>query len=138
MTRQVKDRLLFEGKEWLISVLPLDRYFRSTAAKIPFTPPSTDCWRGYTGTWEIKDNRLFLTCLNAYIKGSWRDGMKLLFPGQQEIFAVWFNGAIILPSGNETEINPVSDVQLILRFRKGNLISCGQEPVSSLLISDNQ
>src|SRR4051812_9271097 len=50
---------------------------------------STGCWRGYIGTWEIKDGRFFLVGLRGIYK--------LL--GKEPIFADWFTGVLKIPRG---------------------------------------
>ncbi len=50
---------------------------------------STDCWRGYQGTWEIKDGRFYLIGLRGRFR--LRDGEPLL--------ASWFSGVLRIPKG---------------------------------------
>jgi tetratricopeptide (TPR) repeat protein len=50
---------------------------------------STACWRGYIGTWEIKDGRFFLVGIHGMYK--------LL--GNEPIFADWFTGVLRIPRG---------------------------------------
>jgi hypothetical protein len=65
----------------------LENYFCAT------TPAH---WRGYTGSWEIRDQRLYLIGLKGNIleneKPKAVDGMALLFPAQQEVFGDWYSG----------------------------------------------
>ncbi|GHU90915.1 hypothetical protein FACS1894155_09900 [Bacteroidia bacterium] len=70
---------------------------------IKFISPSTACWRGYYGQWEIKDNKLYLIVLKAYIEGYRKVGLNYLFPGQKQVFANWFNGEIRIPQGEMLE-----------------------------------
>lgn len=51
---------------------------------------NTACWRGYQGSWEIKDGKLFLTGIRGKYQLS--DG--------DPIFAGWFSGTIRIPIGN--------------------------------------
>jgi len=50
---------------------------------------STACWRGYVGTWEIRDNRFYL----VDIKGRFRKTAK------EPILADWFSGVLRVPRG---------------------------------------
>lgn len=50
---------------------------------------STACWRGYIGTWEIKDDHFFLNSLRGRYKVRAPDG----------IHALWFTGVLRIPRG---------------------------------------
>lgn len=52
---------------------------------------STACWRGYLGTWEIKDGRFHLVGLKGRFQ--LRDG--------DPILADWFSGVLRLPRGKQ-------------------------------------
>jgi len=49
---------------------------------------STACWRGYIGTWQVEDDRLYL----AALEGRYR----LVGP---RLFAEWFTGLLRVPQG---------------------------------------
>ena len=48
---------------------------------------STACWRGYQGTWEIRDDRFYLVS----IKGQYR------LASPQPVLADWFTGVLRIP-----------------------------------------
>ena len=50
---------------------------------------STACWRRYVGSWEIKDERLWLIGLT----GAWH------LEGQEPLWAEWFSGVLRVPTG---------------------------------------
>jgi hypothetical protein len=60
MTAQIGDKLVYEGKVYIMASEPslsgkdLDKY------EIRIITGSTACWRGYDAEWEIVDNKLFL------------------------------------------------------------------------------
>jgi hypothetical protein len=60
MTAQIGEKLFYKGKEYtMASELPV----LSPALKnyeINFIGNCTACWRGYFGTWEVTDDKLFL------------------------------------------------------------------------------
>lgn len=64
----------------------------------------TDSYDGHIASWEIKDNRLFLVGLLAWIKTEGLDGerkieevgLEFLFPDSKAVFADWFSGEMIL------------------------------------------
>lgn len=41
--------------------------------------PSTACWRGYYGTWEIRGKKLFLTNIEAYLDYNHIVGVEYFF-----------------------------------------------------------
>jgi hypothetical protein len=72
------------------------------ACNIAFIAPHTACWDGHIAEWEIRDDKLFLVDLLAWIKeegaGECRKkvGLEFLFEGTSAVFADWFTGQMIL------------------------------------------
>ncbi len=94
MTRQSSERLIYKGQEYGMVTQPLDS-FRMKMEKNPILfPPDTACWRGYRGTWEVREDKLFLIKLKAFTANHGVHGIELFFPGQKEVFADWFTGEI--------------------------------------------
>lgn len=100
MTAQLHEILILNGEEISMAFCPL----------LPETDPriveltddeidkysiifSTACWRQYGGTWEIKDNKLYLVNLDGRFK----------LTGKTPIFADWFTGTLIVPQGEMLE-----------------------------------
>jgi hypothetical protein len=128
MTVQAKEHLIYCGKEFDISVFPLEQYLSELTLKPKLFPPSTACWRGYYGTWEIKDDKLFLTDLLFFTEGDKQAGIEFIFPGQKEVFAWWFKGVIRIQVGRIPEnilfrYNFIDENDLLLEFEKGILLS---------------
>ena len=59
---------------------------------------STACWRGYIGSWEIDDNKLYLVGLEGNPDKESTD-LNYVFPNQDRVFACWFSGHIRLGIG---------------------------------------
>jgi hypothetical protein len=127
------ETLYFGGERYSMATEPLESYIASLENKLEFNSPNTACWRGYYGTWEIKDNRLFLIGLRCYVaskvEGEFYNeaGMDLMFPDQNEVFAKWFTGEIRIPQGDL--LNYVHggycskyEIDLFLEFKDGNLV----------------
>jgi hypothetical protein len=125
MTTQAKDLLFFNNQVFQIAAQPLEPYLSEAEAKPGFVIPSTACWRGYCCSWELKNDRLFLVALNAYLKNDQQAGIEILFPGQKEVFAEWFSGKIRIPDGKNQDFhcNLMSDDYSILDFRRGILLN---------------
>jgi len=104
MTAQVHEILIFNGKESSMAFCPpipetLDTVIKLSDdevekqiknGKIDDDIFSTACWRGYIGTWEIKDGKFYLKdIVGRYKKVS-----------KHPLFAKWFSGVIRIPKGN--------------------------------------
>ena len=101
MTAQTGENLHFEEKNYSMCTEPLNQYFMLSGVYPEFEEPSTDLWRGYIGSWEIIENRLYL----VYLKGFNRDGtesdLSALFPEYPDrVFAHWYCGTLRVPDGN--------------------------------------
>jgi len=68
MTIQIAEKIIYEGRssplysELLNSLLMKKR---SGAKEFKFSSPSTGCWRGYIGTWELEEGKLYLKDLTV-------------------------------------------------------------------------
>ncbi|EGU0150146.1 hypothetical protein JFQ72_004392 [Vibrio parahaemolyticus] len=95
MTAQVTERLIYKGEEVNLHSepnFPLDHPEIVESVSKESTAYSSACWRGYVGTWEIKDRRLFLNSLQGKYK---------LKTGP--IAADWFTGQLIIPESGQGE-----------------------------------
>ncbi len=126
MTAQVTEKIIFKGEQTDLACEPLTSYLERQGIK--FRVGSTNCWRGYRGTWELKDDRLYLIELKAYLD-SVREpvGVDYLFPGQSEAFAYWFTGDLRLPLGEilvyiHMGFQSIYERDLFLTFENGILI----------------
>lgn len=106
MTGQVMEVLRHQGLEHVLLGTPLDRCRDpgvSERRKL-LRMPSTAERRGYCGTWQINDERLWLVGLGAYVydpakdAAEWFDdaqGLAWLFPDHPTpVPAEWFTGEI--------------------------------------------
>ena len=129
MTAQVHERLIIDGQEFTMAYcppLPLDSgdivevTDDATTTKelgsqrIVF---STACWRGYIGTWEIKDGQLYLNEIVGRYRGS----------GNEPLPAKWFSGVLRIPQGNV--IKPINmgfasvfEKEIHIKIEKGSVV----------------
>ena len=95
MTRQIAEKLTYNGQKYELHTEPLRPYFyehpieRSSRTLIE----STDCWRGYVGHWAIEADKLYLVELDC-LELPPRNALDDIFSGQQKVFAEWFSGTI--------------------------------------------
>ena len=100
MTAQFSELLLLEGKQQALCSYPLASYFALGGESVAFQASSTALSRGYVGTWEIHDQRLYLTRLQGSLQDESPVSLETVFPGYpQRVFAHWFSGTLRLPQG---------------------------------------
>ena len=101
MTAQIHERLIFDGEDTSMAFCPplppghpriaeIDPNHRTSDDETSRILYSTACWRGYQGTWEIKEGRFYLVGL--------RGRFQLL--GKEPLPADWFSGVIRIPKGD--------------------------------------
>ncbi len=126
MTAQMGERLLYKGKNHLMTSLPFRDFLKSCDGVI-LNKYHTANYRGYFGNWEVKDNKLFLIELHANVAGTKGVELDYFFPEQSEVFAYWFSGKIKLQKGEILEyihhgFGSVYEKEIHLFFKNGILI----------------
>ena len=130
MTAQLKERLIILGKEYGMATEPLAVYLQELQAKPKLILFSTACWRGYIGSWELLNNKLYLVDFSGKINDDNKIvdvGLDYLFPGRERVFAKWFSGTIRVPHGKVTNYIHAGylteyEAEFLLEFKEGNLI----------------
>jgi len=130
MTAQASELLIYGGKEIRLYSNPLSLYLRQTG--ISFESPSTACWRGYIGTWEIIESdgieRLYLVALSAHRSYEEIAGVSDIFPGFDRVFAHWFTGELRCPQGALLDYvhggyASTYEYDLLMDFKQGVLVN---------------
>jgi len=63
-TKQEPEKILYKEQDYLLANLPLEKYFDVNHPRpMELNQTRTSVWRGYIGTWEIKDKKLYLKSL---------------------------------------------------------------------------
>jgi hypothetical protein len=92
---------------------------------------STANWRGYVGTWEIQEDRLYLISLNgtAELDGKYKDvTLKDLFPDfPSGVFAHWYSGTLRCPRGGRLKYVHMGygssyEEDLMIELKKGVVV----------------
>ena len=127
MTIQAGDILSYNGEKKTIATEPLKSYLE-TRSDVSFIFKSTALVRGYIGTWEIKNNQLYLISLLGFVDNNKKVDLSYLFPNKTEVFANWFSGNIRIPEGellNKINLGYASvfEKDRILNIKEGILIS---------------
>jgi len=127
LTIQAGDILSYNGEKKTIATEPLKSYLE-TRSDVSFIFKSTALVRGYIGTWEIKNNQLYLISLLGFVDNNKKVDLSYLFPNKTEVFANWFSGNIRIPEGellNKINLGYASvfEKDRILNIKEGILIS---------------
>lgn len=100
MTAQIAEHLNYEGVAHAMCEEPLCHYFNLAGIENDFKSPSTALWRGYVGSWEILDGRLYLIGLEGSLKNGTVATVATFFPSNPDrVFAHWYSGELRLPRG---------------------------------------
>ncbi len=100
MTAQFSERLRYEGQDLSMFTNPLSQFFALGGANPGFESNCTALWRGYVGSWEIIDARLYLTAISGKLKDGGEASLASVFPDYPDrVFAHWFSGQIRIPRG---------------------------------------
>jgi len=126
MSAQVGETLIYNGERFAMHTEPLG-YYLKTRPEIDFYYNLSICIRGYHGTWEIRENKLFLISLKAGLRNGEIVGLSYLFPEEEAVFAGWFSGEIRLPVGEQLVYVHMAyaslfEKDIILRFENGVLV----------------
>lgn len=107
MCQQMLEIIFINGGKDTISETPLlpKSFIEKTE---DFSLSSTGCYRGYRGTWEIKDNKLYLKDIAGQYK---------LKDNNSPVFANWYTGKLHIPG------HLYSSYGSIVEIKKGIVIS---------------
>ena len=99
MTTQVKERIIIDGEKYpLLNALSLPEDDTKIKQKEVSTYTRSSCWRGYVGTWEIKDDKLYLidfssgkydVLVNLPILADWISGTAKVATGEVKASSSW-------------------------------------------------
>ena len=104
MTAQFSENLIYEGKQVSMCNEPLGLYFELVGIEPKFAGINTALWRGYIGTWEIINDRLYLIDLEGKLEDDAEVTLETFFPGfPDRVFAHWYSRTIRVPQGKMLE-----------------------------------
>lgn len=102
MTAQFQERLIIDGTEHRLHSAPLEPFLDTLGVRPKFDENgwTTALYRGYVGTWEITNKRLYLIGL----KDCFGDAIEMgrVLPHQTPpVYALWYSGKLIVPVGKQ-------------------------------------
>lgn len=129
MTTQSASRMIDSGEEFRVKPFPLSQLGDSwctvivNGEKFPrFRKNSTNNHKAYDATWEIENERLYLTSFHAYVD-EWLDlSIEDVF-GTEKLFAFWFTGELKSNIGKRIYgmFEPTYEKNNVWRFEHGVL-----------------
>jgi len=130
MTAQIGEKLIYEGRQVSMCSEPLNQFFALGGACPEFEFTCTALWRGYVGTWEIINDRLYLIGLTGTLKDGSEATLETVFQGYPDrVFAHWYSGTLRIPEGRQIEYvhmgyGSTYERDRFLKFEKGILVGC--------------
>jgi len=127
LTTQVSETLLHEGQELQLRCEPLAQFAELGGSLPAFQASMTALWRGYIGTWEITQDRLYLIGVSGTLATGGHACLEDIFPGFPErVFAHWYSGTLLIPIGQRLKshyerFRPVYEQDLLLEIDRGQL-----------------
>jgi hypothetical protein len=109
MTTQIPDSIYENGERYALHGSPLGAYLAKTGISSKFSATCTALWRGYRASWELVDDRLYLTDIrNVSLDFDGDEANKMgigdVFPGfTDRVFAHWYCGTLRIPDGEKIE-----------------------------------
>ena len=129
MTAQSPEMLILDGQTHAVCAEPLARYLRSAGVDRIFRATNSACWRGYIGTWEVIDDRLYLAAIEGNLESGEMANLETIFPNTTgPVFAHWYSGVLRIPQGEMFNYvhggyESFFEKNLLLEFEAGLLIS---------------
>jgi hypothetical protein len=107
MTIQISEKLLYMGKIHGMREAPLAMYFELEMVEPAFEIQVSSLWRGYVGTWEIVDDRLYMVELTGKLEDGSDANLATIFPSHPDkVFAHWYSGKISIHQGQRIKYVP--------------------------------
>jgi hypothetical protein len=131
MTMQCPEIFELDGRRYPLSDFPLCSFFRFAGRAPAFRANSSALWRGYVGTWEIIDDRLYLVSVEGEVEGGRIAVLATVFPGYPDrVFAHWYTGELLVqidrPVDHDDEEDTVdrtdNERELLIGIERGRVI----------------
>lgn len=135
MTAQISESIIYEGENRSLLSCPLSDFFSLSDTPSPFQMNCTALWRGYLGSWEIIQGRLYLIEIKAGFDDDNQTTLKDIFPGfSDRVFAHWYTGELRIPDGEQIQYEHNGFGS---QYESDILIQIKQGAVESVAIKNN-
>lgn len=136
MTAQCPERIILDGRPRAFYGTPLYRLLASRRLSLENCDVgwSTGCYRGYLGTWEVIDGRLYLVHLNTMwpregpLPEDLRSRLLRAMPARDfPVFAAWFHGRVRIELGRRLVYSHHGfshwfERERVMTFKAGHLV----------------
>ncbi len=130
-TEQTPERILIDGESaYVYATLPLSAFeleHPQWVEAIRDSVRSTALYRGYQGTWEVSDGKLWLRKIEIDaddgVTREVRDVMREVFPGQDTVVASWYTGTLVVPRGTIIHFDRMEQKALFERYTLVRIVS---------------
>lgn len=128
MTAQFTESLIYNKKELRMCTLPFSNYLYLAGIDNPFKSNCSALWRGYTGTWEVLDGRLYLIKLYGHLQDGTEGNLETFFPEfPHRVFAHWYSGTLRIPQGDTIKyvhmgFQSIHESDFFIQIQKGIVI----------------
>ena len=101
-------------------------------------------WRGYIGTWEVKNGLLYLIGLEGTLHDGRRASLSTVFPRYpSRVLADWYSGTLRIPIGKELKYvhmgySSVFERDLFLEVVKGVVVATRLQSNEVTSLSDDE
>lgn len=119
MTQQQPEILIYQGSKGAMGFfpdMPNSHPRLHEREEDEYIVGDTSCWRGYVGTWEIRDDRFYLVAISG----------KYEMVGDDPIFADWVRGSIVFGEGEELEdpnsFEPIHEKETVITIEEGLVV----------------
>ena len=108
--------------------LPLSSYFAMSGRTPDFTFTNTANWRGYVGSWEILNDRLYLIGLRGHLSNGGIATLVTVFPGfPDRAYAHWYSGTLRVAMGEQVKYVHMGfasryETEVLLDVQKGVVV----------------
>ena len=126
MTQQIRDKLIYDGKEYYLNNEILEYYFDEFPKSKPESNSiMTDCWRGYCATFEIINNELIIKEFDLLDWFETDSEEKLKIDLFHKNKYSWFTGFIRIDDfrGKYDDENNEKGIYELLEIKNGNLVN---------------
>ena len=112
-TGQTPDKIIFNGKEYMLHSNPFEWYFVKFPEKKPKSENiSSSLARGYVATFEIIDDALFLKDIQIQIQKKdsknlqteWKSILPEIVPDGGKLKIDWYTGLLVMPHGKMVQL----------------------------------
>jgi hypothetical protein len=145
-TGQQPERIRLDGSEYLLLTNPLGMFLDSHPDALPAWRGEreggvsevidTSLWRGYRGSWSIRNGALYLETVEILVgveesersSAAFRDVTEEMFDRASSVRADWFSGYLVIPTGELAHYVHMDYASLykryrVLRVERGSVVS---------------